>query len=271
MLADTVSRTLFAEYTAHRQSDRGREETGWILLGIRRADEALVLATLPAGAGREAGEAHVWFNSAAQTFGSHVVRQGRRQLHPLGVVHTHPGSLRHPSSGDYRGDSGWVVNLRGGEGVFGIGTADAQPNPEAGISWQPAPNVQCLGELCLSWYVLGTNDRNYRPLPVELTIGPDLAEHLRPIWEELEAHAERLNRLTRQLNRLNFAIAPGHQKSALTMTIPLPDNGRSIRVELEGKDVRYRLVTDQGVMAADLREDRVDVGVFHMLSELAAR
>jgi hypothetical protein len=270
-LADDVSRTLFAEYAAHRKSERGTEETGWVLLGIRRGDEAIALATLPAGAGREADEAHVRFNSAAQAFASRVVRQGHRQLTLLGVVHTHPGSLRHPSSGDYRGDVDWVANLRGGEGVFGIGTADAEPNPDAGISWQPAPNVQCLGELCLSWYALGKKDRNYRPLPVELTIGPDLAAHLRPVWEELETHAERLDRLARQLSRLAFDVTPGHQKSALTVTVPLPDDGRSIRVEMEGKAVRYRLMTDDGPMAADLREDRVDVGVFLMLSELAAR
>ena len=272
VLADDASRALFAEYAAHRASDRGTEETGWALLGVRRADEAIVLATLPAGAAREAGEAHVKFNSAAQAFASRVVRQGHRQLTLLGVVHTHPGSLRHPSSGDYRGDVTWVANLRGKEGVFGIGTSDAEPPPEAGISWQPAPNVQCLGELCLSWYSLGATDRNYRPLPVELSIGPDLAAPLRPVWDELEAHAERLDRLARQLSGVRFAVADGHQKPALTLTVPLPDDGRAVRVELEGKDVRYRLLTpDRGPLAADLREDRVDVGVFHVLSELAAR
>lgn len=271
LLADDVSRALFAEYAGHRSSDRGGEETGWALLGLRRADEAVVLGTLPAGAGREADEAHVKFNAAAQAFASRVVRQGHRQLTLLGVVHTHPGSLRHPSSGDYRGDVRWVANLRGAEGVFGIGTADAAPNPDAGISWQPAPNVQCLGELCLSWYALGIQDRNYRPLPVELTIGPDLAAPLRPVWDELEVHAERLERLARQLSRVKFDVAPGHQKSALVVTIPLPEDGRAIRVELEGKDVRYRLLTPDGDLAADLREDRVDVGVFLMLSELAAR
>jgi proteasome lid subunit RPN8/RPN11 len=271
VLADEVSRTLFAEYAGHRASDRGTEETGWVLLGIRRGDEAIALATLPAGAGREADEAHVRFNSAAQAFASRVVRQGHRQLRLLGVVHTHPGSLRHPSSGDYRGDIEWVANLRGGEGVFAIGTADAEPNAEAEISWQPAPNVQCLGNLCLSWYVLGTKDRNYRPLPVELIIGPDLATPLRPIWEELEVHAERLDRLAIQLSRVTFDVMPGHQKSALTITVPLADDGRGIRVEIEGKAVRYRLLTSDGAMVADLCEDRVDVGVFLMLSELAAR
>jgi len=152
-----------------------------------------------------------------------------------------------------------------------MGVGDAEPGPVTGLSWQPAPNVQCLGDIRLSWYVLGKGERSYRPIPVELTIGRDLAIPLRPVWEELEGHAERLLRVVRQLNRVKLEVAPGHQKSALTVTVPLPEDGRAIRVELEGKAVRYRLLTPDGAMAADLREDRVDVGVFLMLSELAAR
>ena len=271
LLTDTVSRTLFGEYAAHRKSPRGTEEIGWDLIGVRQGDAAVVLATLPAGEGRDSSSAHVMFNRAAQGVAGRILRQESRKLRILGVAHTHPGSLRHPSSNDYRGDVDWVAYLRGAEGVFGIGTADAAPNPDAGISWQPAPNVQCLGELCLSWYALGAKDRNYRPLPVELTIGPDLALTLRPVWGELESHAERLDRLARQLNGVRLEVAPGHQKSALAVTVPLPDDGRAIRIELEGKVVRYRLLTPDGALAADLREDRVDVGVFLMLSELAAR
>src|SRR5690349_21325385 len=55
VLTDEVSRTLFEEYATHRDSSRGDEETGWVLLGVRETEEALVLATLPAGAGRSAG------------------------------------------------------------------------------------------------------------------------------------------------------------------------------------------------------------------------
>jgi len=271
-LTDEVSRTLFGEYAAHRASERGNEEIGWDLLGTRQDDTATVLATLPAGEARDAGTEHVQFNHAAQEFAWWILRQQTRRLRMLGVVHTHPGTLRHPSSGDYRGDIQWVANLKGQEGVFGIGTADADTGVEAGVSWQPAPNVQCLGNLRLTWYVLGKGDQNYRSLPVELTIGPDLAVPLRPVWDELEVHADRLNRLAQQLSRVKFEVAAGHRKPALTLTIPLPDGARAVRVELEGKDVRYRLLTpDRGALAADLREDRVDVGVFLMLSELAAR
>ena len=108
-----------------------------------------MLATLPAGAERDAGEAHVRFNSAAQALASRIVRQEDRRLTLLGVVHTHPGSLRHPSARRLprATASGWP-KLRGGEGVFGIGTADAEPRPDAGVGWQPAaeravPRASC--------------------------------------------------------------------------------------------------------------------------------
>ena len=65
-LTDGVGHTLFEEYAAHREETRGDEETGWVLLGLREGDSALALATLPAGAGREAGQAHVRFNASAQ-------------------------------------------------------------------------------------------------------------------------------------------------------------------------------------------------------------
>src|SRR5438105_1121077 len=123
ILSDGVNRTLFEEYAAHRRNEQGDRETGWLLLGLRREDEAIVLATLPAGARSDAGVSHVRFNSAAQALGSRIVRQKDRGLVALGVVHTHPGSLRHPSDGDYQGDCQWVSCLRGQEGVFGIGTA----------------------------------------------------------------------------------------------------------------------------------------------------
>src|SRR5438094_2622821 len=59
ILTDGVGRALFEEYALHQDSPRREEETGWVLLGVRDADEALVLATLPAGTERDAGVAHV--------------------------------------------------------------------------------------------------------------------------------------------------------------------------------------------------------------------
>src|SRR5437773_2358076 len=85
-LTDEVSRTLFEGYAAHRRSTRGEEETGWVLLGHREGDEAIVQATLPAGMDCSAGASHVLFNSAAQAAASRIVRQSDRRLRMLGVV-----------------------------------------------------------------------------------------------------------------------------------------------------------------------------------------
>jgi proteasome lid subunit RPN8/RPN11 len=270
-LTDQVSHTLFDEFAAHRASPRGDEETGWVLLGLREGDSALALATLPAGAGREAGQAHVRFNASAQALGSRAVRQHDRRLTLLGVVHTHPGSLRHPSDGDFRGDSKWVGQLRGGDGVFGIGTADARPGPTDAVAWQPKPHRQCLGELCLSWYALGKDDRAYRPLPVEVTLGPDLAKPLRPVWGQVEEYAERLDKLARQQTRVTFGVLPGRKGPALAAEVPLADPGQTVRILLEGKEVRYYLVRDGEAFAADIGEVRVDQGFYLLLAELAAR
>ena len=233
VLTDGVSRTLFEEYGEHRQSDRGDEETGWLLLGLREADEAVALATLPAGAERQAGVAHVRFNSQAQAVGSRIVRQGDRRLTILGVVHTHPGSLRHPSEGDFEGDSVWVAKLRGREGVFGIGTADAPPADER-LARQPKPHVQCLGKLRLSWYSLKRGEERYRPLAVELTLGPDLARPLHPVWPILEAHADRLDRLARQQARVTFDLVTRKSGPALAVTVPLAERGEAVQLLLDG-------------------------------------
>ncbi len=75
VLTDHVCRTIFEEYAGHRQSTRGEEETGWVLLGLREAEEVLVLATLPAGAERSAGVAHARLNAGARARASRIVRQ----------------------------------------------------------------------------------------------------------------------------------------------------------------------------------------------------
>jgi len=184
-------------------------------------------------------------------------------------VHTHPGSLRHPSDGDYRGDSQWVAQLRGKEGVFGIGTADAPADSEPGVAWQPAPHRQCLGGLSWCWYALAVNDRQYRALPIEIVLGPDLAQDLRPVWDLIEAHAARLDALARQLARVSFEVVT--EPPTLVVTVPMTRPGTAIRVGLSGKEVRY-LVLDQGsALVADLPEPRIDQGVYLLLAELAAQ
>jgi len=155
-MTDGVGHTLFDGYATHRAEARGDEETGWVLLGLREQSQAVVLATLPAGAQCDASVSHVRFNSMAQAVGSRIVRQAERRLTILGVVHTHPGSLRHPSDGDYAGDSQWVRHLRGGEGIFAIGTADAR-NGDGPSS----PSNR--GRTCRRWGSCGCRGIRYGP------------------------------------------------------------------------------------------------------------
>jgi proteasome lid subunit RPN8/RPN11 len=268
-LTDGVAHTLFEEYAEHREQARGEEETGWVLLGRREPDEALVLATLPAGAEYDAGVGHVRFNSSGQVLGSRIVRQQDRRLTIVGVVHTHPGSLRHPSDGDFRGDSQWVENLRGAEGVFGIGTADAPAEDHGGAAWQPKLHVHCHGKLRFSWYVLGKGEDRYRPIPVEMTLGPDLARCLHPLWPALEAHADRIDRLFRQQANLTFEVVEG-PTPALVLNIPLARAGDALRVVVRAKEVRYLVRLDGELLAVDQSDDLVDRGVYALLAELAA-
>jgi hypothetical protein len=271
LLTDEVSRTLFDEYAAHRDGARGEEETGWVLLGVREASEAVVLATLPAGAERNAGVSHVRFNATGQALASRIVRQQDRRLTMLGVLHTHPGSLRHPSDGDYQGDSQWVEHLRGREGVFGIGTADAEVPEGTCIGRQPQRNVQCLGELCLSWYALMQGDRQYRPVSVALTLGPDLARPLHPVWGMIERYAEQLDRLCRQQAGVTFQVISGVYGPALAVNIALAEPGERLRLIVEDKEVRYYLVRDGDLLEVDVHESQVDRGVYLVLAELAAQ
>jgi hypothetical protein len=271
LLTDGVGRTLFEEYAAHRTEACGEEETGWVLMGLRQPSEAVVLATLPAGAGRDASVAHIRFNTEGQAVGSRIIRQTDRRLTILGVVHTHPGSLRHPSDGDYRGDSEWIRHLRGGEGVFGIGTADGPDQAEAFFAEQPRPHVQCLGDLCLSWYALRQGDARYRPLPVSVTIGPDLARPLHSVWTAIEAHADRLDRLYRQQAGVTFEVMEGERGPWLVVNVPLAEPGVAIRVAVTEKEVKYFVLRGGDLLQADCPDERVDRGVYLLLAELAAQ
>lgn len=271
VLSDGVGRTLFEGFAAHRDSSRGHEETGWVLLGLREEREAIVLATLPAGAARQAGVAHVKFNEDAQALASRIVRQVDRRLTILGVVHTHPGSLRHPSDGDYRGDAVWVGQLRGQEGVFGIGTADGRGGERPLFARQPRPNVQSFGKLTFSWYALKQGDAHYRPLPVVLTLGDDLARPLHPVWEIIEAHADRLDRLARQQAGVTFDVVTEADGRALVVSMPLAEPGHSLRVLVREREVRYYLVRGPDLVAVDPHESRVDQGVYLVLADLAAQ
>jgi len=61
LLTDGVSRTLFEEYAAHRDSARGNEETGWQLLGFRESTQAV-----PPWAGSRSPTCSVWASCACR-------------------------------------------------------------------------------------------------------------------------------------------------------------------------------------------------------------
>jgi proteasome lid subunit RPN8/RPN11 len=272
-LTDGVNHTLFEEFAAHRAGGGEDVETGWVLLGLREADEAVVLATLPAGADADAGVTHVRFNSDAQAVASRIVRQQDKRLTILGVVHTHPGSLRRPSDGDFRGDSRWVKHLRGRDGVFGIGTADAPATSAAAdlIAQQPRPHVQMWRGLRFSWYALAAGDSDYRPLPLLAALGPDLARPLHPLWPALEAHAPRIDRLARQQVGLRFEVADDDWGPSLVLHIPLAEAESAVRVLVRPKEVRYYLVRSGEVYEVDHADACLDRGVYLLLAEVAAR
>jgi hypothetical protein len=270
ILSDGVGRTLFDEYAAHQAGEHGNLETGWLLLGLRDPNEATVLATLPAGTDCDASPGHVRFSCAGQALGSRIVRQTDRRLTILGVVHTHPGSLRHPSEADYRGDSGWIAQLRGQEGVFGIGTADADVKNDGQIVRQPKPNVQCLGKLRLSWYALGSGDRGYRALPVTITLGPDLARSLHPLWSVVDRHADALDRLCRQQVGVTFQVSETGKEPVLIVQVPLAESGDYIKLLLAESGEQLFVARGGEVSKASVEEVRMDRAVYLLLAELAA-
>jgi hypothetical protein len=131
--------------------------------------------------------------------------------------------------------------------------------------------MQCLGPLRFTWYALAAGDRKYREVPVELTIGPDLARPLRPVWAAVEEHADRLDRLARQQARVRFDVARGRHGPALAVTVGLAEPGHAVRVLLEGKEVRFYYEAGGQLFQADLPDAPPDQGVYLLLAELAGR
>ncbi len=264
---DGVCQTLFDDFAQHRRTQRGDEEIGWVLLGRREARAIHVLATLPAGAQRESSVTHVRFNAAAQAVASRILRQQDKSLGIVGIVHTHPGSLRHPSTGDFQGDSQWVTRLRGQEGVFAIGTADAQGASGQLVAAQP--HRQILGSLAFSWYALAHGDLRYRKMPLELTLGDDLAKPLHPVWPVLERHAESLDRVMQLLSRVQAEPTRHESRAGLLLRIPLPGDGSALKVLLEGDQMRYYVESPRGLTALDPPVGPLDRSMFLILAELA--
>ncbi len=193
------------------------------------------------------------------------MRQWDKRLTLVGVVHTHPGSLRHPSDGDFRGDSQWVGQLRGGDGIFGIGTADA-----VGAARESTEtHRQILNDLCFSWYALGQSDSRYRKLPVEVALGADLAKPLHSLWEIIEKFAEPLDRLCRQMARVTFEVTQQAERSALAAKVSLPEKDDFLRIVLAHDETRYFVQHDGMLTAVDPEEENLERAVYLILAELA--
>ena len=110
---------------------------------------------------------------------------------------------------------------------------------KVGISHRLRPNVQCWGDLRFSWYALADGDAAYRPVPVEMTLGPDLARPLHELWSTLENLADRLERLYRQLAGVRFEVITDDWGPGLILVIPLPERGDTVRVLVRRKEIRY--------------------------------
>jgi len=164
-----------------------------------------------------------------------------------------------------------VAQLRGQEGVFGIGTADGPESDGALFAWQPRAHVQCWSGLRFSWYSLRHGDREYRPLPAELTYGPDLARELHFLWPVLEQHASELERLCRQQLGVRFEVTTGSEGPGLVVQLPLAERGDAVQVVLRPDRVRYYVLQGGQVLEVKHEEDRVDRGVYLLLAELSAR
>jgi hypothetical protein len=139
------------------------------------------------------------------------------------------------------------------------------------VAQQPEEHRQVLDELGFSWYALGEGDKRYRKLPMEVTLGPDLAKPLHPVWDVIETHAEALDRLCRQQAAVTFGIENGSGGPALAAQLPLAEKGSHVRIVLERDEVRY-LVQHEGMLSAvDPEAESVDKAVYLILAELAGR
>jgi hypothetical protein len=106
---------------------------------------------------------------------------------------------------------------------------------------------------------------------VDVTIGPDLARSLHDVWETLEVHAERIERLVRQQTGVRFEVTSDEWGPGLILTLPLAERGDAVRVVVRPKGVRYYVVRGGEVLQVDHHDDQIDHGVYLLLAELAAR
>jgi len=122
----------------------------------------------------------------------------------------------------------------------------------------------------MSWYVLGEGGRQYRPLDVHLTLGPDLALRLHDIWTTIEAFAEPLERLCLQQAKVSFEVIDGG-RGALAASIRLAEAQQSLRIVLEGKEAAFYWQRGQEVHSVQAPAEELDRSVYLIMADLAGR
>lgn len=269
LITSGVGQTLVEGYRNHLNQERGDEETGWLLMGYREKKRAVVVAAVPSGEFREASSTHVKFNSQAQVVAGRLLHQLHDKLEVLGLFHTHPGRLRHPSSGDYQGDIQWVKKLPGKQGVFGIGTVDNQSSISEDFASKIAINTFSMTGMRFDWFSLGSGDSNYVKLPIRWTLGEDLAKPLHVVWDALEVHACEIEKVLVQQSKATCSITKATSGHQLTLSIPLAGSACKILVFIFKDKVQYFYEKNEQLFAVDIHEDKVDRGVYLVLAELA--
>jgi proteasome lid subunit RPN8/RPN11 len=269
LISSGVGQTLVQGYRNHLNQERGDEETGWLLMGYREKKHAVVVAAVPSGEFREASSTHVKFNSQAQVVAGRLLRQLHDKLEVLGLFHTHPGRLRHPSSGDYQGDIQWVKKLPGKQGVFGIGTVDHESPIRGEFATKIAINTFSMTGMRFDWFSLASGDSNYVKVPIRWTLGEDLAKPLHVVWDAMEIHAGEIEKVLAQQAKATCGITQGAAGHQLTLSIPLAGSAGKIIVFIFKDKVQYFFEKNEQLFAVDIQEDKVDRGVYLVLAELS--
>ncbi len=259
-VAEGVLRSLESGYHEHLEGPRRNEEMAWLLLGYANDDSLQIEAAVPAGESRDASAVHVRFDTSVQALATCILRSDDPRLVPLGVFHTHPGSLDHPSGGDFQGDSEWVRRIPGRRGVFGIGTCDGGPT-------LPGNHQTRVGNLCFSWYHLGVGDVSYRPISLVTKPGDDRARGLLPVWDSVQEHADPLLGLARQLATVRFQVANLEGQTHLAVSIPVRGANAFLRLIFHSHKIWYYLDSNGEWLAVDTKETDPEIAVYRLLAE----
>lgn len=276
--------TMFEDFQKHKETDRGEEETGWMLLGRREAGVVIIEAALPPGEFRDAGTAHVNVNSTAISVAMRVLKKSHPRLDVIGMAHTHPGSLDRPSEGDYRGDIVWVRKLPGRQGVFAIGVwefdepvnfLDDDANQGSGDVREPVPPiapVSCFrdGRSRFNWFSLSEGDGWYKACPMEPVAGDDFGQSVRQHWEVLEHFAGSIDRLLQMQPGMRMGLLPVSDGVAPAMVLcqPLARDGEELQVVLQGRDARFFRMSAEEIDELQAPRERLDTAFFEVMAEL---